>query len=385
MSRFYSYLNSGKEILTTYKGQEPFASFLKKFFAANKKYGSKDRKQISHLCYGYFRLGGMAARWPIEEAIVAGLFLGSEDSNLILATLNPAWNEKIGLPLAEKLAIVGVENAEEIFPFKNQLSDEIDVTKFAVSFLTQPDLFIRIRPGKEKIVNEKLAAAGIEYRTIKPNCIAIPNTTKLEDLLQLNSEAVIQDYNSQRVMDGLPEDINKNRPLLVWDCCAASGGKSILAYDRLPGRELTVSDIRQSIIRNLQKRFEQAGIKKYESFVGDVADKNFSIHQRFHLVICDAPCSGSGTWGRTPEHLHSFKKEEIERYATLQKAIALNAARAVHAGGYFLYITCSVFKQENDDVVNYLLASTSLKLVNFNYYKGYEQKADTLFAAVFQL
>jgi 16S rRNA (cytosine967-C5)-methyltransferase len=48
--------------------------------------------------------------------------------------------------------------------------------------------------------------------------------------------------------------------LAVWDCCAASGGKSILVKDTLNSIQLTVSDIRQSILNNLQQRFAVAGI-----------------------------------------------------------------------------------------------------------------------------
>ncbi len=77
VSRYHSYLNSATAILKQYGGDEPFASFLRKHFAANKKYGSKDRKQISHLCYCFFRLGKMAMDLPTSERILLGLFLCS--------------------------------------------------------------------------------------------------------------------------------------------------------------------------------------------------------------------------------------------------------------------------------------------------------------------
>ena len=83
MSRYHSYLNSAKEILSAYKGEQPFGFFLKDFFARYKKYGSKDRKQISHLCYCYFRLGKAAMGLPVEERILMGLFLCSNESNEI--------------------------------------------------------------------------------------------------------------------------------------------------------------------------------------------------------------------------------------------------------------------------------------------------------------
>ena len=64
----------------------------------------------------------------------------------------------------------------------------------------------------------------------------------------------------------------ENHSLAVWDCCAASGGKSILLTDILKQKiELTVSDIRETILKNLHQRFKSAGIINYESFVTDLS------------------------------------------------------------------------------------------------------------------
>ena len=106
MSRYHSYVNSSKQLLQQYNGEEPFASFLKKYFSANKKYGSKDRKQIGHLCYCFFRLGKAVMNTTIEEKILTALFVCSTESNEILAALKPDWNEKCKLPLNEKLVII---------------------------------------------------------------------------------------------------------------------------------------------------------------------------------------------------------------------------------------------------------------------------------------
>ncbi len=172
----------------------------------------------------------------------------------------------------------------------------------------------------------------------------------------------------------------------IWDCCAGSGGKSILAYDTIPNIELTVSDVRPSILLNLKKRFSSADIKKYTSLVADLTNSSLiTHHSSFDLIICDAPCSGSGTWSRRPEQLSYFKEEKINNYADIQKKIAVNASKALGQGGYFLYITCSVFKKENEEVINYLQEKTSLELISMKYFKGYEIKADTLFVALFTL
>jgi 16S rRNA (cytosine967-C5)-methyltransferase len=99
MSRYYSYLNSAVQIVTQYSGQEPFAAFIKKYFSGHEKYGSNDRKHISHLCYCYFRLGIAFPEKSTEEKMLIGLFLCSTQHNEILEQLRPALDEKIHLPL----------------------------------------------------------------------------------------------------------------------------------------------------------------------------------------------------------------------------------------------------------------------------------------------
>src|SRR6266542_978651 len=155
MGRFHSYLNSAVHILNQYSGQEPLASFLKKFYSQRKKYGSNDRRQISHLCYCYFRLGRYLLHVPIEERILIGLFLCSNERNEILEELKPEWNSKIDLLTDKKLFIIHYSPKEssrtllinDVFPWKNELSEEVDHKKFCESFFIQPDLFLRIRPG----------------------------------------------------------------------------------------------------------------------------------------------------------------------------------------------------------------------------------------------
>ncbi len=387
MSRYYSYLNSTKQVLALYKGEEPFASFLKKHFAANKKFGSKDRKQISHLCYCYFRLGRALMGLEIEERILTGLFLASVASNEILLALKPEWNEQIALPIAEKLSMInGSVSIDDIFVWGNELSEAIEKESFILSHLIQPDLFLRIRPGKEIIAKQKLEAAGIVFKIINDSCLALPNTSKVDEVLKLNSEVVVQDYSSQRVGELLSLAVfNKKSKISVWDCCAASGGKSIMAKDVLGDIDLTVSDIRQSILVNLKKRFEEAEMKKYQSAIVDLSKPNLSFNaQSFDLVIADVPCTGSGTWSRTPEQLCYFDIKKIEEYAVLQKKIVANATLSVKKDGWLLYITCSVFKKENEAAVTEILNNKSFELVKRQVIKGYTLKADTMFAALFR-
>jgi 16S rRNA (cytosine967-C5)-methyltransferase len=383
LSRYHSYLNSAKTILREYKGGEPLASFLRKYFAADKKYGSNDRKLISHLCYCFFRLGKAAPDLPVEERIALGLFLCSTEPNKILEALKPEWNEKINLPLQEKLLSVNYQ-LSSVLPWKDELSNGIEFEKFCESFFTQPDLFIRIRPHHAEAVLLKLGKAGADYEFISPFTLRLPNSFQVDKYFELDKQVVIQDYNSQRVAEFFP--VRPGRSDRVWDCCAGSGGKSIMAYDLNPNIELIVSDVRKSILINLKKRFAKAGVKNFRMEVTDLekpVNKYSIFNNQYSIIIADVPCTGSGTWGRTPEQLYFFDRHAIEQFAHLQKQIVSIAIPHLQPGGSFIYITCSVFKKENEEVADFMQNKFGLQLKRMEVLKGYDKKADSMFIAVF--
>ncbi len=388
-NRFSRYLEYAIAILTKYNGTEPFHLYIKKYFAANKKHGSGDRKQITSLCYNYFRVGfGVSSHIDISQKIVLSVFLIEKQPSLFLETLKPEWNNKVQLPLLEKLEMVkDIFDIDKIFPFEKSLGQEIDFHQFNLSFLIQPKLFIRIRPGYKQSVTDKLKTANILFDRLKEDCFSFNNNQKIGEVIHIDREAVIQDYNSQRVSEffNLVKTGSESK-IKIWDCCAASGGKSILAYDFFKNVELTVSDTRKNILENLHFRFSKARIKNYQSFVADlsVSPPTEGINGKYDLIIADVPCTGSGTWSRTPEQLNFFPEHRIDEYALLQQQIVKNACAHLAEGGYLLYITCSVFKKENEDNVAFIQQALQLKLLKWEYLKGYAMQADTLFAAIFK-
>jgi len=244
---------------------------------------------------------------------------------------------------------------------------------------------LRIRPGFESIVPKKLSDAELQFRIVNPHCLALRSASKIEEAIEIDKEAVIQDLSSQRISEFFPSHVSRLTSH-VWDCCAASGGKSILAYDILKNIKLLVTDLRESILVNLRKRFAAAGIQNYKAQVIDLSTTqllNNSTVERFDLIICDAPCSGSGTWSRTPEQLAYFSTEKINYYSELQKRIALNVIPSLKETGKLLYITCSVFRKENEEVVDFILKNSNLRIEKMELLKGYDQKADTMFACLF--
>ena len=324
-----SHQNVADKLVREYEGPTPFALYLKTYFAANKKHGSKDRKSISAICYEYFR----------------------------------------------KLSAA--------FPLQNLISPAIDIPKFIGAHLQQPLLFIRARPGKKELVKATLEKAELFFESIGEMSFALPNTSSLQNIMVLNKEAVIQDLNSQALAQLLQLIPVTEKPLVAWDACSASGGKSILIKDFIPNVQLHVSDIRENILFNCEKRLKEAGIQPASLQVVDIA-LPFAIKKQFDFIFADLPCSGSGTWGRTPENLVGFTENQLEAFTTLQSKMLHHLTPALKIGGYLLAATCSVYKNENEAQIEKLLATGKFKLVAQQYFIGYDKQADTLFGALLQ-
>src|SRR5690606_35646059 len=146
---------------------------------------------------------------------------------------------------------------------------------------------------------------------------------------------------------------------------------------------LLVSDVRESILANLDERFNLVGIKNYQKKVLDLTLSQALIlsHYSFDGIILDAPCSGSGTWGRTPEMLSQFKEHNIKFFQELQRKIVANVIPYLKEEKPLSYITCSVFKDENEEQTKWLMEQFNLKIEHQELIKGYEQKADSMFVA----
>lgn len=383
-----AYVAAATAVVSNYKGEEPFAQRLKKFFKIHHKYGARDRKWIAQLCYSYFRLGTAYPHLSVEEKMLTGFFLCADDPQWLMAQLRPAWNEKAALTLEEKLHFIGLPFEQLTpFPYTDMLSSGISPHAFSLSHLRQPDLFLRVRPGYEHIVKRKLEEKGIAYREPMPHCLALPNHTAVDKIIVLNKEAVVQDLSSQRTGAMLDKILpHRQRTLNVWDCCAASGGKSIMLFDKIPVIRLTVSDVRRSILSNLAERFNVAGIKRYQAIQADLSTATIRpADAPFDLIVADVPCSGSGTWGRTPEYLIFFQPSEVARYVSLQRSIVTHVIPQLKNGGYLLYITCSVFKEENENNAAYFASLPQMQLLDERVLAGYEERADTMYAALFKV
>lgn len=381
--RFENQLKTFLRILNTYQDELPVAKFLPGFFRANRQMGSTDRRTASRLLYSYFRMGKASPNLPLEERLFIGEFLCSSTVNPFLEYFKPELHQKIGLSLPEKIRWLenGTYNfkLDDVFPFHQHLSEGIEKDEFIKSFFIQPDVFIRVHPGKEKLVKAKLAEEGIDFLEESGSALRLPAAVKLDQIFPNDRPFEVQDVSSQetgKYFEAEPGDY-------WWDCCAASGGKSLLLAHQQPDVKLLVSDIRQSVLKNLDERFAVAGLKNYQKKILDLTlDQEQVLHSfQFDGIIFDAPCSGSGTWGRTSEQVSRFPASKIADFQRLQRGIAKNIIPYLKMGKPLIYITCSVFKEENEENIEFFIKEFGLKLEKQEVIRGYAKKADTMFAA----
>ena len=403
--KFDNQLRYALQIIDTYQGEMPLYAWLKSYFRDNKQMGSRDRRLLSTLVYGFYRLGHAVKGLSAEDRMLAGLFLCNDQPGEFLQYFRPEYDEKAALPLSEKIAFFQTQptgagfRVTDIFPWREELSAGIDHEAFCLSFLRQPDLFLRIRPGQEQAVRQKLDLAGSKSSAafkapttfIPPFTFRLPNGFNVEEYFTPDQEVVVQDYSSQRIANFLQIPAPTATPgqpafpEFFWDACAASGGKSILVHDLYPELNITVSDIRDSILRNLRSRFAKAGIKNYQAFLTDLTrDYPPDAAANADLILADVPCTGSGTWSRTPEELWFFNPQRISQYAEIQKKILGHIAPRLLPGAWLVYSTCSVFKKENEEMAALIRDTThGLKQDKMENIKGYDDRADTMFAARF--
>jgi 16S rRNA (cytosine967-C5)-methyltransferase len=370
-------------ILNQYDFKEPLSRFLATFFRQHKQMGSTDRRIATRLIYNYFRIGKILINEAVETRLLIAELLCNNQTNSFVSHFKPEWENVFSCLLKDKISFLKSNfkdfNLENVFTLHQNLSLDIDKEAFYNSFFTQPDLFIRIKKGEDKSIIKQLIFSNLPHNIINKQTISFTNGIKLDTILTNKGIYEVQDLSSQ----GVGQYFKPQKWDKWWDCCAASGGKSLLLYDEQPDIKLVVSDIRESVLINLDERFKTAGLKNYQKKILDLTlnPAPYMHNYAFDGIIFDAPCSGSGTWGRTPEMLYQFETHKINFFSDLQRRIATNIISYLNKGKPLIYITCSVFKQENEEQVAWLQSQFGLVLESQQIIKGYHLKADTMFVA----
>lgn len=144
---------------------------------------------------------------------------------------------------------------------------------------------------------------------------------------------------------------------LVIDACAGAGGKSLHCADLMGDSGTIVAfDVEQRRLDELADRARRAGRKIIRTMLPGMPSAGDYVGNA-DLVLVDAPCSGIGTIRRNPWLKWSVAEADLGRRAAQQSELLHSLARFVRPGGKFVYATCSLMKEENEDVVDAFLST----------------------------
>jgi len=148
-------------------------------------------------------------------------------------------------------------------------------------------------------------------------------------------------------------------PKRIWDCCAAPGGKTMVLAARHSAAELLATDVSGRRLRAMETRLRRempaAKVRMLEADVAKLAESE----GEFDLILCDVPCSGTGTLARNPEIKLRLEPAELLRQAKRQRDILAAVLKRLAPGGRLVYSTCSLEPEENEAVVAAVLKKMS--------------------------
>jgi 16S rRNA (cytosine967-C5)-methyltransferase len=148
----------------------------------------------------------------------------------------------------------------------------------------------------------------------------------------------------------------------VWDCCAAPGGKTLILAHRLGSAEIDATDISAKRLARTEARFRRyVYAERIRCAVADATSP--SGGHNFDLILCDVPCSGTGTLAANPEIRHRLKPEELTRQGARQREILSAALKRLAPGGRLVYSTCSLEPEECERVVEDVIAASGVRRI----------------------
>lgn len=341
------YLRLVAQLQPHWRSDQNFPARLQKLFAAHRNFGSRDRRLYRELLYTTIRylpwLEPLLAAEP-EKAANLVAWLAEETP----ATRNYRAALTTGRPprpatLAEKAALLPADPAT-LLPtwLRDQCPAAFAATEIDALHRRAP-LWLRPQTADLATLTAEFTQRGWSWRAspLLPHALEILTEADVtQSDAYLAGRIEIQDLGSQLILEslGLP-------PGGHWlDACAGAGGKTLqLAQLFGPTGKIDAHDIRPAALQELAARAKRAGLR-------NITVLSHPPTATYDGVLVDAPCSGSGTWRRSPHLKWVTTPAMIADYAARQLALLDQHAARVRPGGRLVYATCSLNRQENSDV-----------------------------------
>jgi 16S rRNA (cytosine967-C5)-methyltransferase len=217
-------------------------------------------------------------------------------------------------------------------------------------------VYLHIKPGSEESVKGDLEKQNIRLQAVDWP----PRTFGLRSheggLFSGESfqkgDWIVQDWTPQAMLELLP--LSEGRR--AWDICAAPGGKTVAMAWKLGEKgHVMATDASPERRKKLAENLKRTGLKQVMVYEGEI--KKLNPSQKFDLVWVDAPCSGTGVLSRRADLRWKLIPKEIEDHVPQQIDLLEEAQGHLYPKGYLVYSTCSLEKEENQEVVNAFLKS----------------------------
>lgn len=232
---------------------------------------------------------------------------------------------------------------------RESLGERLDATLSGLRHRAPVSLRVNLRKTTLSKAQAALAQDGIETEAVTLAETALKVTEGARKVA--NSAAYrdglveLQDASSQAAVASL---LLRNG-LKIMDYCAGGGGK-ILAMSALCDGAFFAHDANVSRLADLPERAKRAGVRVKTL-------TNAAQAAPYDVLFCDVPCSGSGTWRRTPDAKWRFTASDLAALTKVQAEILEEAAPLVHADGTLVYATCSLLRAENQDRIENFVAT----------------------------
>ena len=151
------------------------------------------------------------------------------------------------------------------------------------------------------------------------------------------------------------ESIDLPSDILALDLCAAPGGKTIQLAQKLKNGYLISNEIERERSKILYSNVERMGLNNVVVTNNHPKDFLKAFEGCFDLILVDAPCSGEGMFRKYPESQELWSLENVMLCAERDKMIVDTATKLLKKGGILIYSTCTFAKEENEDIITYLI------------------------------
>lgn len=221
----------------------------------------------------------------------------------------------------------------------------------------------------------RLQEEHIPFETYEgvPNCLIVKSPSFPEHPLYREGYCFFMDGASQKVV-GLA---NLEGAETIGDFCSAPGGKLFLMSSSKPvAADIYSCDASLSRLRETIKRARLYGVPKPNVSVADLT-QGLPFRRPFDFILVDVPCSGTGTLRSNPDIRIRVSEEDLKRFHAKQLAILKNSFDGLRTGGELLYITCSTEPEENEDVIEELLAKEPQASIASDFYRSFPNNLET--------